>query len=147
MSLLHTLEELGYGFLAIFRLSQHALYGVWGETTTRDINRHGISPELSPACFRLLVAEHYCRSLHVFKRPDKANEHAMIALCTSLMATSAEQGPARRLRQRIPEAWNSVSSACPVTNLRAPDIAESAPRRRLECIPGRSRSPDYIHNN
>src|SRR5882762_2362777 len=38
----YAFEELGNGLLAIFGLSQHALDRGCGETTTRDVDRHGI---------------------------------------------------------------------------------------------------------
>src|SRR5262249_46611112 len=47
-----TLEEFRNGFLTIFWLSQHALDGVCSATTTRDVDRHGISPPKSFADFK-----------------------------------------------------------------------------------------------
>src|SRR6266851_2785258 len=44
----YTLEEVGNRILAILRLSQHAFDGVGSETTTGNVDRHGISPEKAP---------------------------------------------------------------------------------------------------
>src|SRR5262249_22214051 len=43
----YALEEFGNGFLAIFWLSQHTLDSVCSVTPTRDVDRHGISPEIA----------------------------------------------------------------------------------------------------
>ena len=40
----HALEELGNRLFAVLRLVEHALDSVGRETTTRDVDRHGISP-------------------------------------------------------------------------------------------------------
>ena len=49
----YVLEEFGNGFLTIFGLRPHSFDSVCSETTTRDVDRHGIFPEKSSECLIL----------------------------------------------------------------------------------------------
>jgi hypothetical protein len=54
----NALEQLGNSLLTIFRLGQHAFDGVGRETTTRDVDWHGISPAKPLPSLKLFVEMH-----------------------------------------------------------------------------------------
>jgi hypothetical protein len=63
----HALEELLDDLLTIFRLRQHALDSVRSKTTTRDVDRHGISPTFCRRTTFVVTTEHYRRGFGGFK--------------------------------------------------------------------------------